>query len=74
MCVRLLCPTQWGIVPCYVLGAVGHLEHCDFRVLALVCDGLAANWRLFKLHNSLTEVDKVSSPYSGNGRQIYIFF
>lgn len=31
--------------------AVHRLEMCGFRVLALVCDGLAANRRLFQLHD-----------------------
>ena len=31
--------------------AVGRLEGCGFMVLALTCDGLAANCRLFKLHS-----------------------
>ncbi len=31
--------------------AVGRLEQVGFKVMALVCDGLAANRRLFKLHN-----------------------
>ena len=31
--------------------AVARLELCGFKVLALVCDGLAANRKLFWLHN-----------------------
>ena len=30
--------------------AVGRLERCGFRVMGLVCDGLAANQRLFSMH------------------------
>ena len=33
--------------------AVGRLERCGFRVLAPVCDGLAANRWLFRLHNPM---------------------
>ena len=31
--------------------AISRLELCGFKVLALICDGLAANQRLFHLHN-----------------------
>jgi len=31
--------------------AVDRLELCSFKVLVLVCDGLAANRKLFRLHN-----------------------
>ena len=52
--------------------AVGRLERCGFRVLALVCDGLAANRRLFRLHNPMaTEVYKVANPFATDGRQLY---
>ena len=42
--------------------AEGYLEHSCFRVFALVCDVLAANCRLFELHNSLAEVDHIPIP------------
>ena len=32
---------------------VCRLERCSFKVLALTCDSLAANRRLFQLHNPL---------------------
>ena len=54
--------------------AVGRLERCGFYVLALVCDGLAANRRLFRLHNpqaSPEDVYKVPNPYSKDNRFIY---
>ena len=54
--------------------AVGHLERCGFRVMGLVCDGLAANRRLFKLHNPespASESHKVFNPYSSDGRFLY---
>ena len=50
--------------------AVGHLERCGFQVMALVCDGLAANRRLFRLHapdSPASEVYKVPNPYSTDG-------
>ena len=51
--------------------AVGRLERCGFRVMALVSDGLAANRRLFRLRTSRSElVYKVSNPYSEN-RDLY---
>lgn len=46
--------------------AVGRLEQCGFRVMALVCDGLAANRRLFRLHDPKArpgDVYKVVNPY-----------
>ena len=55
--------------------AVCRLERCGFHVLALVCDGLAANRRLFKLHNpSASPSDvlyKVYNPYSTSGQFLY---
>ena len=44
--------------------AMSHLELCGFRVLALTCDGLAANRKLFRLHNpgSTSLVHKVANP------------
>ena len=52
--------------------AVGRHELCGFKVLALVCDGLAANRRLFNLHDpgSKCVVHKVSNPYAP-GRDIF---
>ena len=52
--------------------AVGRLEKCGFCVMALVCDGLAANRRLFKVHDQshAGEVYKVQNPYS-NGRDLF---
>lgn len=44
--------------------AVGRLERCGFRVMALVCDGLAANRRLFRLHSSLQQGDVYKVPKS----------
>ena len=54
--------------------AVGHLERCGFRVMALVCDGLAANRRLFRLHVPDTPascVHKVANPYAEDGRHLF---
>ena len=53
--------------------AVGRLEQCGFRVMALVCDGLSANRRLFRLHSPKAragDVYKVANPYCDD-RQIY---
>ena len=52
--------------------AVGRLERCGFRVMALVSDGLAANRCLFRLHGTSRSelVYKVSNPYSEN-RDLY---
>ena len=54
--------------------AVERLERCGFRVMALTCDGVAANRRLFRLHQktktkSITH--EVLNPYSTDGRYIY---
>ena len=57
--------------------AVGRLERCGFCVMALVCDGLAANRRLFRLHapeSTASDVYKVQNPYSTDGRFLYIYF
>lgn len=54
--------------------AVERLERCGFRVMALICDGLAANRRLFRLHDpkaSPKNTYKVINPYSDDGRHIY---
>ena len=57
--------------------AVSRLELCGFKVLALICDGLAANRRLFRLHKPDADagevVHKVPNPYAEDGR-IYIFW
>lgn len=55
--------------------AVGRLEMCGFRVVALVSDGLSANRRLFRLHGTSDSsgtdfVYKVSNPYSED-RDLY---
>ena len=55
--------------------AVGRLEHCGFRVMALVCDGLAANRRLFSLHNlesPALESHKVFNTYSSD--ECFLYF
>jgi len=55
--------------------AVGQLELCSFKVLALVCDGLAANRKLFCLHNPDLGSDdilyKIPNPYSDDGRELF---
>ena len=55
--------------------AVSRLELCGFKVLALTCDGLAANQRLFRLHNpdagANEVVHKVPNPYAEDGRDLY---
>ena len=51
--------------------AVGRLECCGFRVMALVCDGLSANRRLFRLHDPASHSDdvyKVLNLYSDDSR------
>lgn len=53
--------------------AVGRLERCGFSVMALICDGLAANRRPFRLHNPGAkpgQVYKVQNPYSED-RDLY---
>jgi hypothetical protein len=57
--------------------AVGRIERCGFKVMALVCDGLAANRRLFMLHkHTLVKEDvyRVVNPYSTEGVRKYIYF
>ena len=51
--------------------AVGRLERNGFRVMGLVCDGLAANQRLFSMHGGPFTY-KTPNPYSSDDR--YIFF
>ena len=50
--------------------AVGRLERCEFRVMGLVCDGLAANRRLFSLHGGS---HKTLNPFTHEDRYIYFF-
>ena len=56
-----------------VWAAVRRLEWYGFRVIALTCDGLAANRQLFRLHSSKqsTLVYKTGNPYSKQPRNIY---
>ena len=52
--------------------AVARLKLCGFRVMALVCDGLAANRKLFRLHNPVTDITyKVKNPYADDGQYLY---
>ena len=39
--------------------AVGRLELMGFKVMALTCDGLSANRRLFRLHNPVAAPDDI---------------
>ena len=52
---------------------VRRLELCGFKVMALVCDGLAANRKLFRLHEPSSKglVYKVSNPSAIDGRCIF---
>ena len=53
---------------------VSHLEMCGFKVMGLTCDGLAANRRLFGLHDpDVSLVHKIPNPYAEDGRDLYIF-
>ena len=50
--------------------AVARLELCG---MALVCDGLAANRKLFRLHNpDLDIVYKTPNPYCDDGRELFL--
>ena len=51
--------------------AIFRLENLGFRVLAVCCDGLAANRRLFSLHQpgSTTPVYKVPNPHAHDGER-----
>lgn len=54
--------------------AVDRLERCGFRVMALVCDGIAANRKFFCLHNPdipATEEYKTLNPFADEERYIY---
>lgn len=57
--------------------AVGRLELCGFKVLGLTCDGLAANRRLFRLHDPSIKpsmfIHKVNNPYTDEDRP-FLFF
>ena len=54
--------------------AVGRIELCGLKVLALTGDGLAANRKFFKLHNldGKSIVYKTANPYA-NDRQLFFF-
>ena len=54
--------------------AVRRLELCGFKVMALICDGLAANRKLFRLHEPSTNgpVNKVLNPYAAD--ECHLFF
>ena len=52
---------------------VCRLERCSFKVIALTCDGLAANCRLFRHDPGEKIVHKVFNPYTGDGRYIFFF-
>jgi hypothetical protein len=52
--------------------AVGRLERNGFRVMGLVCDGLAANQRLFSMHGGPFTY-KTPNPYSSGNRYIFFF-
>ena len=56
--------------------AVSRLENLGFLVLALCCDGLSANRKFFRLHDtcSSTAVYIVINPYAHDGDKRYIFF
>jgi len=53
--------------------AVSRLELCGLKVLCLTCDGLAANRRLFRLHDPTckTYIHKTANPYATDGRFLY---
>ena len=55
--------------------AVARLELCGFRIMALVCDRLAANRKLFRLHNPVTKLTDINqqskNPYADDGRCLY---
>ena len=56
--------------------AVFRLENLGLKVLAVCCDGLAANRRLFSIHQpgSTTPVYKVPNPHAHNGERRSLFF
>ena len=56
--------------------AVFRLENLGLKVLAVCCNGLAANRRLFSIHQpgSTTPVYKVPNPHAHNGERRSLFF
>ena len=58
--------------------AVGQLELCGFNVMGLMCDGLAANRRFFRLHNPTSKrtiIYKVDNPYHMlKAKDLFILF
>ena len=54
--------------------AVGRLELMEFRVLGVMCDGLAANRKLYRLHSTGTGlVFKTQNPYAPDQRPLFFF-
>ena len=53
--------------------AVSRLELCGLKVLALTCDGLAANRKLFKIHDPEcpSMIYKVPNPYASDDRNLF---
>lgn len=55
--------------------ALSRLEFIGFKVLALTCDGLAANRRLFTIHDFSSDSNsllyKVPNPEARDGRYLY---
>lgn len=54
--------------------AVCRLERCGFRVIRPMCDGLSANSRLYKIHQTSKASGptyKVLKPYASDSRYIY---
>lgn len=56
--------------------AVFRLENLGFTVLGVCCDGLAANRRLFSLHQpgSSSPAHKVLNPHAHDGEKPYLYF
>ena len=57
-----------------VWAAVGRLDRYGFRVVALTCDGLAANRQLFRLHGPKSSQEllyKTANPFSNVSRMIF---
>ena len=58
-----------------VWDAVRNLELCGFKVIAIVCDGAAANRKFFKMHGAAGKmgdiVYKTINPYSNDNREIF---
>ena len=54
---------------------VSRLERLGFKVMGLVCDGLSANRRLFKLHAPEEKglVYSVANPYTNEKRSFFFF-